>query len=164
YEEPYQQGLVIEQAGDKKLEDYQYDGNHCIATEDPKPWRKQLNVWLAYASFYNPINFVKAICKWKDPLWHARLLWQGCAMAGAGQGSGGAGGLDGEGVGVVQEPAQRPDHQEHRRAAAAAGGRRARGGGASRRAGTAGVALECQQTVNVPSPRVATRGLFHQRS
>jgi radical SAM superfamily enzyme YgiQ (UPF0313 family) len=82
YEEPYQKGLVIEQAGDKKLEDYQYDGNHCIATEDPRPWRKQLNVWLAYASFYNPINFVKAICKWKDPLWDARVLWQVYGMAG----------------------------------------------------------------------------------
>jgi radical SAM superfamily enzyme YgiQ (UPF0313 family) len=82
YEEPYQQGLVIEQAGEKKLEDYQYDGNHCIATEDTKPWRKQLNVWLAYASFYNPVNFVKAICKWKDPLWHARVLWQVYGMAG----------------------------------------------------------------------------------
>jgi radical SAM superfamily enzyme YgiQ (UPF0313 family) len=82
YEEPYQKGLVIEQAGDKKLEDYQYDGNHCIATEDPRPWRKQLNVWLAYASFYNPINFMKAICKWKDPLWDARVLWQVYGMAG----------------------------------------------------------------------------------
>jgi radical SAM superfamily enzyme YgiQ (UPF0313 family) len=82
YEEPYQKGLVIEQAGDKKLEDYQYDGNHCIATEDPQPWRKQLNVWLAYASFYNPINFVKAVANWKDPLWDARVLWQVYGMAG----------------------------------------------------------------------------------
>jgi radical SAM superfamily enzyme YgiQ (UPF0313 family) len=82
YEEPYQKGLVIEQAGEHKLEDYQYDGNHCIATDDPRPWRKQLNVWLAYASFYNPINFVKALCKWKDPLWDARVLWQVYGMAG----------------------------------------------------------------------------------
>lgn len=76
YEETYNNGLVIGQAGNHKIEDYQYDGNHCIATEDPQPWRKQLNIWLAYASFYNPVNFVKALVKWKDPLWDVRLLWQ----------------------------------------------------------------------------------------
>src|SRR5947209_20134715 len=74
--------MVIDEANGRKVEDYQYDGNHCIATEDPRPWRKQLNVWLAYASFYNPVNFVKAICKWKDPLWDARVLWQVYGMVG----------------------------------------------------------------------------------
>src|SRR5207249_2639818 len=54
YEEPYQKGMVIGQAGSQRLQDYQYDGNHCIATDDPNPWRKQLNLYLAYASFYNP--------------------------------------------------------------------------------------------------------------
>ncbi len=82
YEEPYQKGLVIEQAGAHKLQDYQYDGNHAIATEDPQPWRKQLNVWMAYASFYNPVNFLRAILKWKDPLWDARVLWQVYGMVG----------------------------------------------------------------------------------
>jgi len=82
YEEPYQKGLVIEQAGDKKLEDYQYDGNHCIATEDPHPWRKQINIYLAYASFYNPLNFVRAVAAWKDPLWTYRVMYQAYGMAG----------------------------------------------------------------------------------
>ena len=74
--------MVIEQAGDMKLQDYQYDGNHCIATEDPKPWRKQLNIYLAYASFYNPLNFVRAIAGWKDPLWKLRVAYQVYGMAG----------------------------------------------------------------------------------
>ena len=82
YEEPYQKAMVIEQAGAKKLEDYQYDGNHCIATEDPHPWRKQLNIYLAYASFYNPLNFVRAILNWKDPVWSVRVMYQVYGMAG----------------------------------------------------------------------------------
>ncbi|MBV9122744.1 MAG: hypothetical protein JO112_05270, partial [Planctomycetes bacterium] len=82
YEENYQKGLVIEQAGDRKLEDYHYDGNHCIATEDPHPWRKQMNLYLAYANFYNPLNFVRAVASWKDPLWTYRVMYQAYGMAG----------------------------------------------------------------------------------
>jgi radical SAM superfamily enzyme YgiQ (UPF0313 family) len=82
YEDPYQKGLVIEQAGDHKVEDYQYDGNHCIATDDPHPWRKQMNLYLGYASFYNPLNFVRAIAHWKDPLWDYRVMYQAYGMVG----------------------------------------------------------------------------------
>jgi hypothetical protein len=82
YEEPYEKGLVIDQAGDQKLEDYQYDGNHCIATDDPNPWRKQLNLYVGYASFYNPWNFVRAIADWKDPLWYYRVAYQIYGMIG----------------------------------------------------------------------------------
>jgi radical SAM superfamily enzyme YgiQ (UPF0313 family) len=82
YEDSYKNGLVIEQAGAHKVEDYQYDGNHCIATDDPNPWRKQLNIYLGYASFYNPLNFVRAIANWKDPLWNYRVTYQAYGMVG----------------------------------------------------------------------------------
>jgi len=82
YEEPYETGMVIEQAGDMKLQDYQYDGNHCIATNDPKPWRLQLNIYLAYLTFYNPLNFVTAIANWKHPLWKFRVAYQIYGIAG----------------------------------------------------------------------------------
>jgi radical SAM superfamily enzyme YgiQ (UPF0313 family) len=82
YEEPYEKGMVIAQAGKQKLEDYQYDGNHCIATEDPSPFRKQLNIYLAYASFYNPLNFARAVSDWKDPVWGYRVMYQAYGMAG----------------------------------------------------------------------------------
>jgi len=82
YEEPYQKGMVIAQAGEHKVEDYQYDGNHCIATEDPNPWRKQANIFVAYASFYNPLNFVRALLNWKDPLWAYRIWYQAYGMVG----------------------------------------------------------------------------------
>ena len=82
YEEPFQKGMVIDQAGSHKVEDYQYDGNHCIATEDPSPWKKQLSIYLGYASFYNPLNFVKAIMHWKDPLWNYKVFYQVYGMLG----------------------------------------------------------------------------------
>lgn len=82
YEELYQDGMVIESADGKKVEDYQFDGNHLAATKDPSPWRKQLNVYLAYASFYNPLNFLKAIFKWKDPLWGFKVMYQAYGMIG----------------------------------------------------------------------------------
>jgi hypothetical protein len=82
YEDPYEQGMVIERAGGVKVEDHHYDGNHSIATHDPKPWRKQLNIYLGYATFYNPLNMVRAIMSWKDPLWSYRVMYQAFGMAG----------------------------------------------------------------------------------
>jgi radical SAM superfamily enzyme YgiQ (UPF0313 family) len=82
YEQPYEDGMVIEAAGKHKLEDYLYDGNHCIATKDPNPWKKQINVFLAYASFYNPVNFGKIFLKRNDPLKKYRVMWQIYGMLG----------------------------------------------------------------------------------
>jgi radical SAM superfamily enzyme YgiQ (UPF0313 family) len=82
YEECFEQGLVMAEADGCKVEDYQYDGNHCIATAEANPWRKQLNIYLAYASFYNPLNLVRALAKWRDPLWSYRVLYQVYGMAG----------------------------------------------------------------------------------
>jgi len=82
YEEPYARGMVIANAGNEKVEDFHYDGNHCVATEDPNPWRKQINLYLGYASFYNPLNFVRAVANWNDPLWSFRVMYQLYGMAG----------------------------------------------------------------------------------
>jgi len=82
YEESYKKGMVIDEANGRKVEDYHYDGNHCIATQDPRPWRKQMNIYLAYGSFYNPLNFVRSIVNWKDPLWSVRVMYQAYGMVG----------------------------------------------------------------------------------
>src|SRR5437016_4021330 len=82
YEEPYEKRMVIEKAAELPVQDYHYDGNHCIATEDPHPWRKQLNIYMAYASFYNPVNFVRALANWQDPVWTYRVGYQVYGMAG----------------------------------------------------------------------------------
>ena len=82
YEEPFQQGMVIDEANGNKVKDHHFDGNHCIATNDPSPCRRQLNMYLAYASFYNPLNFARAIVNWKDPVWKIRVLYQALGMIG----------------------------------------------------------------------------------
>jgi radical SAM superfamily enzyme YgiQ (UPF0313 family) len=82
YEEPYESGLVIDEANGQKVDDHHYDGNHCIATNDPNPWRKQLNIYLSYASFYNPLNFARAILNWNDPIWKVRVMYQALGMVG----------------------------------------------------------------------------------
>ena len=82
YEEPFKEGMVIDEAHGRKVEDYLFDGNHCIATKDPKPWRKQVNMFLSYAAFYNPLNFVRAIANWKDPMWKVRVFYQALGMIG----------------------------------------------------------------------------------
>ncbi len=83
FEEPFEKGLVIGRAGGRELEDFRYDGNHCIATADPSPWRKQLNLWLAYASFYNPLNLARALLGfYKDPLWAYKAMYQTYGLLG----------------------------------------------------------------------------------
>jgi len=82
YEEPFEQGLVIEEAAGNKVEDHHYDGNHCIATEEPHAWRKQLNIYLGYASFYNPLNLLRSIADWRDPVWMYRVMYQAYGMVG----------------------------------------------------------------------------------
>jgi radical SAM superfamily enzyme YgiQ (UPF0313 family) len=82
YEEPYRQGMVIGAANGRPVDDHHFDGNHCIATTDPHPWRKQMNVYLAYLSFYNPLNFTRAIVNWKDPMWSLRVMYQAYGMVG----------------------------------------------------------------------------------
>jgi radical SAM superfamily enzyme YgiQ (UPF0313 family) len=82
YEQPFREGMVIDEANGQKVEDYHFDGNHCVATNDPHPWRKQLNLYLSYAAFYNPLNFVRAVLNWRDPVWRVRVIYQALGMVG----------------------------------------------------------------------------------
>lgn len=75
YETPFESGMVMDRVGGVPVEDYQFDGNHCIATQADRPWRKQLNVFLGYAAFYNPVNLVRAAAK-LDSLWTYRVTYQ----------------------------------------------------------------------------------------
>ncbi len=53
------------------------DGNHIVASKHPKPWRRQLNILRAYASFYNPSNTLRILAS-RDGflLRNKRLLFQ----------------------------------------------------------------------------------------
>ena len=81
YESTYRSGVVMGSVGHKPVEDYQFDGNHCVATSDPHPWRRQLNVLLSYASFYNPVNLLRALPK-LDSQWGLRVSAQVFGMLG----------------------------------------------------------------------------------
>src|SRR5260370_7439713 len=73
YYDPYQQGLVIDEANGQKVDAHHFAGNHCIATNDPRPWRKQLNIFLSYATFSNPLNLSRALLNSNYPSWNTRL-------------------------------------------------------------------------------------------
>ncbi len=44
-----------------------------------------MNIFLSYASFYNPLNFARAILNWKDPVWKVRVMYQAFGMIGMAQ-------------------------------------------------------------------------------
>jgi radical SAM superfamily enzyme YgiQ (UPF0313 family) len=53
------------------------DGNHVAASGHEEPWRQQINILRAYASFYNPMNLFRVLLGFgKDRLAPRRLLFQ----------------------------------------------------------------------------------------
>ena len=75
YEDSFREGLSLKSVGGRPIEDYQRDGTHCIATADPRPLRRQLNVLAAYETFYNPLNLARALLRF-DKLWLERSVTQ----------------------------------------------------------------------------------------
>jgi radical SAM superfamily enzyme YgiQ (UPF0313 family) len=63
YEANYENALVFDSVGGRPVLEHQFDGNHVVATASRKPWRMQLNVLLAYASFYNPLNLLRTLIR-----------------------------------------------------------------------------------------------------
>ena len=63
YEANYDDKLVFDTVGGKPVLEYQFDGNHVVASSLAKPWRTQLNVLIAYLYYYNPVNFLRSVIK-----------------------------------------------------------------------------------------------------
>lgn len=59
YEANYDKRLVFDAVGGAPVLQYQFDGNHVVASNSKRPWALQLNVLLAYMSFYNPLNLAR---------------------------------------------------------------------------------------------------------
>ncbi len=85
YESAFTSGLVIESVGGKPVEPHMLDANYVIATEHPTPWRKQLNIMLAYLSFYNPLRLLVALFRPKSRLYLADAGMQLIGMWGVSQ-------------------------------------------------------------------------------
>ena len=55
FEQCFTTGQVIRQAGGKEVRPHMFDGNYVVASSHARPWHKQLNMLIGYASFYNPV-------------------------------------------------------------------------------------------------------------
>ncbi len=66
YVDTYTSGLAYQSVDNIAVESYIVDGNHVVASRDPKPWRKQFNVLAAYMYFYNPLRFLTALLRPKS--------------------------------------------------------------------------------------------------
>lgn len=78
----YTSGMAYESVGGKKVEEHMLGGNYVIASHHPKPWRKQLNILIAYAYFYNPLRFLVGLVRPKSKLYLADALVQWLGMQG----------------------------------------------------------------------------------
>ncbi|HWL93870.1 MAG TPA: radical SAM protein [Phycisphaerae bacterium] len=82
YEGAFTSGLVYDSVGGKKVEQHMLDANYVVASENPKPWRKQLNILTAYLYFYNPLRFTWALIRPKSKLYLADAMMQVVGMVG----------------------------------------------------------------------------------
>ncbi len=82
YEGAFTSGLAYESAAGRRVEPYMLDANYVVASEHPKPWRKQLNIMCAYLYFYNPLRFLLALVRPKSRLFLADALMQVVGMWG----------------------------------------------------------------------------------
>jgi radical SAM superfamily enzyme YgiQ (UPF0313 family) len=76
YEEAFTKQLAIRAAGGREVLPHMTDANYVIASGEPKPWKKQMNLLLVYAFFYNPLRFLKAFLFPKSRLYLADALAQ----------------------------------------------------------------------------------------
>ena len=82
YDQTYESGMVFASAAGKQVELHMIDGNYVIASDHPKPWRKQLNIIAAYMYFYNPVRFLSALIRPKSGLYLIDAAVQAAGMAG----------------------------------------------------------------------------------
>ena len=68
YVETYTSGLAYQSVDGIAVEPHIGDGNYVIASRDPNPWRKQLNILAAYIYFYNPLGFLLALLRPKSKI------------------------------------------------------------------------------------------------
>ncbi|MDD4892180.1 MAG: radical SAM protein [Phycisphaerae bacterium] len=78
----YTSGQVFTEVAGKGVEPRMYDGNHVIASGLSEPWRKQLNIQIAYLFFYNPLRFFAGFFKLGSKLKKKPVGMQALGMVG----------------------------------------------------------------------------------
>jgi radical SAM superfamily enzyme YgiQ (UPF0313 family) len=77
FEEMTTSGLLYNTVGGQVVPQAYLDGNHVVASHNATPWERQMNVVRAYASFYNPLNTLRVILRWRqDEMGPKRLMFQ----------------------------------------------------------------------------------------
>lgn len=82
YEQTFAGGQVLARAGGRPVEPHMYDGNYVIASKHQRPWRKQLNLLLAYLSFYNPVWLTAGLLRKKTRVSQKAAIMQVIGMLG----------------------------------------------------------------------------------
>jgi radical SAM superfamily enzyme YgiQ (UPF0313 family) len=78
----YTSGMAYDSVGGRQVKEHMLGGNYVIASHHPKPWRKQINILLAYAYFYNPLRLALSLVRPKTKLYLADATWQVLGMWG----------------------------------------------------------------------------------
>jgi hypothetical protein len=81
YERTYETGRVISRLGRWVVPEAKIDGNHVVVSGDEAAWKRQLKLLGGYATFYNPVNFVRALARDGSPLRRRRIGYQAAGMA-----------------------------------------------------------------------------------
>jgi len=81
----YTSGMVYQSVAGRPVEQHMLGGNYVVASRHPQPWRKQLNILLAYLWFYNPVRFLGSLVWPKSRLYLADAMWQVLGMWGLAQ-------------------------------------------------------------------------------
>ncbi len=63
YDQTFTSGQVFDNVAGRPVQNYMYDGNYVIASNHPRPWRKQLNLMAGYLYFYNPLWLAVALVR-----------------------------------------------------------------------------------------------------
>jgi radical SAM superfamily enzyme YgiQ (UPF0313 family) len=82
YEQTFSSGQVIDRAGGRKVLPHMYDGNYVVASGLRRPWIKQINMMIGYASFYNPLRLAALLLGKKTKVSHKAAGMQLVGMMG----------------------------------------------------------------------------------
>lgn len=82
YEQTFTGGQVFKRVGGRRVLPHMYDGNYVVASDHKQPWRKQLNILIGYASFYNPIRLASTLLRKKTKVSHKAAGMQIVGMLG----------------------------------------------------------------------------------
>ncbi len=82
FNEAFTSGLAIESANGRRVETHMRDANYVVASKDEQPWRKQVNMLIAYLFFFNPLRLLKALVRPKSKAYFVDAFGQVLGMAG----------------------------------------------------------------------------------